>query len=54
MLENKANIITILKQVNNQLSLNDIISWLNEKDINYCTWNDIEIMIYYHYRLVVL
>jgi len=47
MFENKENIISVLKQVNFQLNRNEIILWLNENDVDYFNWNDIEMIIYY-------
>jgi uncharacterized protein YehS (DUF1456 family) len=45
MFENKENIISVLKHVNFQLNRNEIILWLNENDVDYFNWNDIEMII---------
>lgn len=46
--------ISVLKSANSILKFykdspiwNDVIRFINEKDVDYCTWNDIDILIYY-------
>jgi hypothetical protein len=36
-----------LKKVKNNINRNDLIIWLNENDVDYYHWTDLEMYIYY-------
>lgn len=39
--------ISCLKKLKHGVGLSEIIKWLNEKDINYHNWSDLDIYIFY-------
>lgn len=46
-MEELKDCLEALKLVNNRVTKQDVIQYLNDNDVDYYDWNDLEMYIYY-------